>query len=94
MYVEKRMYLRSEGLGESSVRYPDEALQELNHRLREGQLIGPLLYFCSAQVVLYHELGQVAHDLRGRSHLRDEDNRLIEGMTGNRFHLLITHRFG
>lgn len=68
---EKLVYLRSEGLGESSMRYSDVSLQELDHRQGEGQLIRPLLHFCPGQVVLHHELGQVTHDLRGRSHLRE-----------------------
>lgn len=63
MCVYKVLYLRSEGLGESSVWDPDVSLQELDHRQGEGQLIGPLLHFRPGQAVLHHELGQVAHDL-------------------------------
>lgn len=69
---DKLLYLRSEGLRESSMWYPDVSLQELHHRQGEGQLVRPLLYFCPGQVVLHHELGQVTHDLRGWSHLRDK----------------------
>lgn len=64
-------YLGSEGLWESSVRDADVALQELHHGQGEGQLVGALLHLRPAQVVLHHELGQVAHDLGGRRHLGD-----------------------
>lgn len=67
----RNWYLGSEGLRESSVRDADVSLQELDHGLGEGQLVGPFLHLRSAQVVLHHELGQVAHDLRGRRHLGD-----------------------
>lgn len=67
------MYLGPEGLGESSMWYPHVSLQELDHREREGQLVSPLLHLCSGQVVLHHELGQVTHDLRGRSHLKEAE---------------------
>lgn len=73
MFVQdKLLYLRSEGLGESSMWYADVSLQELDHRQGEGQLICPLLHFCPCQVVLHHELCQVTHDLRGWSHLGRE----------------------
>lgn len=41
----------------------DMALQELHHREREGELIGPLFHLCPCQGVLHHELCQVTHDL-------------------------------
>lgn len=70
------LYLRSERLWESSMWYPNVSLQELYHRQGEGQLIGPFLHLCPGQVVLHHELGQVTHDLRGGSHLRQRKRNL------------------
>lgn len=64
-------YLGPEGLREASVRDADVALQELHHRLGEGELVGTLLHLRPAQVVLHHELGQVTHDLGGRRYLGD-----------------------
>lgn len=72
---DKLLYLGSEGLGESSVRYPNISLQELDHRQGEGQLICSLLHFCPSQVVLHHELRKVTHNLRGWSYLRERERK-------------------
>lgn len=72
MFDSELQYLGSEGLGESTVRYSDVSLQELDHGLGEGQLIRPLLHLRPGQVVLHHELSQISNDLGGRSHLEKE----------------------
>lgn len=67
-----KSYLRPKRLREASMRDADVALQELHHRERERELVGPLFHLGPCQGVLDHELRQVSHDLRRRSHLEKE----------------------
>ena len=45
------------------------ASQVLDHTFRKRQILGPIGYSLQGQILRYHELGQVSHDLGGRCDL-------------------------
>jgi hypothetical protein len=64
-------HLGAERLGEAAGRLTDEALEVLHHRRGEVELLGLLQQALLVQIVLHHELRQIAHHLRARRHLDD-----------------------
>lgn len=64
-------HLGSERLREAVGRNTEVALEVLHHGPGEGKRVPPLDHLLFRQVVLDHELGQVADDLGGRGHLRN-----------------------
>ena len=56
---------------------PSQVLENALHKI---QLLGPIGYVLLGQILRYHELGQVSHDLGGR---RDLGNVMCRGMWGS-----------
>ncbi len=55
--------------GETAVGLTDHPLEEIDHALREGQILTALINVLGLEIVLHHEHGHVADDLRGGGYL-------------------------
>lgn len=70
-------HLGPEWLRETSVGLPNGPLEVLNHRLGEGKFLSLVQHVLRLQLVLHHELSQIAHYFGGGSHLDDVAQQLI-----------------
>ena len=75
-------HVAAERLGEAAVGLAELAGHEVDHRLGEGEGLGTLEDLLFVEVVLHHELGEIADDLRGRGDLDEVAEESVGGTVG------------